>query len=93
MPWESGGNAADPQRWEDVEGLLIAYVVQAVGGAGGSVQFTVAKDLGALGVRVYDDGVKTRTVWGRVGEDIEELMFRIGDYYRQRAGEEKQRWS
>ncbi len=92
-PWSVKDAPETPQSWAAVEGLLIAYVVCAVSGGGGSVQFTRTQDGGALGVRVYDDKIKTRTEWSRVGEGLEELLYKIGDYYRARAGEEPQRWS
>jgi hypothetical protein len=92
LPWAGNVETPEADSWDDVEGYLIAYVVQAVGGAGGSVQFTVTRDGGALGVRVYDDAIATRTEWARVGDGLEDLLYRIGDYYRQKAGKETQRW-
>lgn len=93
LPWDVGEEAPGSEKWEDVEAYLIAYVVQAVGGAGGSVQFTTARDNGALGVRVYDDDIETKTAWAKTGGELEELLYRIGDYYRRKAGKETQRWS
>lgn len=91
-PWTRREDPESTQSWSDIDALLIAYVVRAVSGGGGSVQFTRTRDGGALGVRVYDDKLKTSTEWSRVGEGLEELLYRLGDYYRAKVGEEAQRW-
>ena len=92
IPWKSQATASDKQSWGDVEAELIAYVVRAVGGAGGSAQFTITQDGGALGIRVYHDGHKTKTVWLRLGEGLEEELMHIGDYYSKLSGEDVYRW-
>lgn len=92
LPWAADESSGELQDWESVDPLLIAYVVASVGGGGGSVQFTVARDGGALGVRVYVDGAKPKTQWGRLNDDLEEQMFAIADYFRAEAGKDKLRW-
>lgn len=92
MPWEKKREAGLRELWDDVDALLIAYVVRAVGGAGGSAQFTTTQDGGSLGLRIYHDGHNTKTTWWRIGEGLEEAMFAIGDYYMEQQGKEKLRW-
>ncbi len=93
MPWQTSPEEISHQTWDDVDTELIGYVVRAVGGAGGSAQFTHTSDRGALGLRIYHDDHKTKTVWFRVGEGLEEAMYEIGDYYMAKAGKEPARWS
>ena len=92
-PWRAQGSTQDAQDWADVDPLLIAYVVAAVSGAGGSVQFTRTRDGGALGVRVYDDSIKTATEWGRAGEGLEDLLYLVADHYQKSLGKEVRRWT
>lgn len=92
-PWAEEKVEQDKVSWSDVDGLLIAYLVTATSEGGASVQFTLARDGGALGVRIYDEAFETRTEWVRPGENAEELMFQIADYFRKKIGEEALRWS
>lgn len=92
LPWATEDAEVGECAWEEVEANLVAYAVYAVDGVGASIQFTCSRDRGALGVRVYDEAVVSKTEWGRPNDDIEDLLYRIGDYYREKAGKEKQRW-
>lgn len=92
LPWDLPDDPNEAQSWEDVEPYLIAYVVQAVSGGGGSVQFTRTANGGALGMRVYDDAYPTKTEWARVGDGLEDLMYKIADYYQSKMGKENKRW-
>lgn len=92
-PWQSKTEPEPQASWDEVDSLLVAYVVVATTGAGASVQFTQSRDGGTLGVRVYDDSIKTKTEWERPDEGLSDLLYRIGDYYRLKSGREVQRWS
>lgn len=92
LPWAMSPDDAQPVSWDDVDPLLVAYVVQAACGAGTSVQFTTSRDEGALGVRVYDETLETKTTWARPNEGLEALLLTVGDYYRKQQGLEVVRW-
>ncbi len=91
-PWQENTGTEERLSWDDIEPFLIAYVVQAVAGAGGSAQFTKTGDGGALGLRIYHDDQKTKTAWYSNLEDLAEAMFAAADYYRRLAGKEVVRW-
>ena len=92
LPWESKGTEQEPVSWTAVDPHLIAYVVGATCSASASVQFTISRDQGSLGFRVYDDALETKTAWYRPGEGLEDVLYAVGDYYRVQAGEEIVRW-
>lgn len=92
LPWEAQGEDSTPVSWEQVDPLLVAYVVQATCGASSSVQFTTSRNQGALGVRVYDETLETKTAWARPNEGLDELLYTVGDYYRKQQGLEIKRW-
>jgi len=91
-PWADDTAISDEQSWDDVPDYLIAYVVKAVGGAGGSAQFTVTADQGALGIRIYHDDAKTKTSWWRIGSGLEEALQSAGDYYRLLMDKDPVKW-
>jgi len=93
LPWEKDTGTPSVCTWDEIDALLVAYVVCAVGNAGGSAQFTGSRDGGALGIRVYHDDAKSRTVWGQPGEGLEDTLFAIADYYAELVGEKVRRWS
>lgn len=92
-PWAEKSTAADRVSWADIDGLLIAYVVTATVEGGASVQFTLSRDGGSLGVRIYDEAFDTKTEWVRPGEGAEELLFKIADHFRKHIDQEVLRWS
>jgi len=91
-PWQKDGKFSERLGWHEVEHYLISYVVQSVALAGGSAQFTITSDRGAVGVRIYHDSHKTKTAWYSDLDELQQALFDVGDYYRALAGEEPLRW-
>ncbi len=91
-PWQTTLSSAETVAWSEVEHYLISYVVQSVALAGGSAQFKVTSDRGAVGIHIYHDSHEAKTAWFSELTELNEAMYAAGDYYRSLAGEEPLRW-
>lgn len=81
LPWEAIDAEGERADWGEIAEELIADVVQVVCSRGHSVQFTVTRDGGALGVRVYDEQMPKKTVWAHGIEDVNDMLEKIVNHY------------
>lgn len=72
-----GAGVAD---WMSCDESLLRRAVAAAGYAGGALRFGYTSDGGAYAVGVYDGDEKT-TIYVRPGENINEELQRIIDYF------------
>lgn len=77
LPWETDLTGEGDASWAEVSETLVADTIVAACAGGASVQFTMSRDGGTLGVRVYDEKMPKKTVWARHGGEIEEVLEKI----------------
>ncbi len=90
--WQVGAVGKEAVGWHDVDHFLISYVVQSVALAGGSAQFKLTADRGAVGLHIFHDSHKAKTAWFSDLHELNDAMYAAGDYYRKIEGEEPLRW-
>lgn len=80
-PGATGHVPSEEVFWAELSSQAVLDVLTAVTGQGGAVMLTKSTDGGALGVRVYHDDHKVKTVWFRPDEDGESALDEITRYY------------
>jgi hypothetical protein len=81
LPWEGERENNGALSWDVVDDEVILNAIVTACAHGGSIQFTASRDRGALGVRVYDDALPTKTVWAEDEDKAVAVLQAIIDHY------------
>lgn len=85
LPWDETKQDGTDYAWTDVGEEVLINVIEVVCGSGNSLQFTVSRDGGQLGIRVYDHELATKTVWASGNGDMDRVLENIIAHYTSRT--------